>query len=204
MRIAALVSGGGSNFQALLNATRRGRIPGKFVAVISSRPDARALERARKARVPTLVLEPKRFSRREEHDQVLAEVLNQANVDLVCLAGYVVLLTPTFFRRFRKPIMNVHPSLLPAFGGKGMYGRRIHEAVIESGVKVSGCTVHFVDQGFDTGPIILQHPVTVRESDTADTLASQILEWEHRLYPEAVRLFARHRLRVVGRKVHIR
>ncbi|HEU4751482.1 MAG TPA: phosphoribosylglycinamide formyltransferase, partial [Armatimonadota bacterium] len=137
----------------------------------------------------------------EELDLALTRAFEGAGVDLICLAGYMRLLGPAVLARYAGRIMNIHPGLLPAFGGQGFYGRRVHEAVLESGTKLSGATVHFVDEEYDHGPIILQRAVPVLDDDTVETLAARVLEEEHRAYPEAVRLFAEGRLRIEGRRV---
>jgi formyltetrahydrofolate-dependent phosphoribosylglycinamide formyltransferase len=172
-----LVSGGGTNLQALLDAFHDS--PSARVArVISNRPDAGALERARRARVPTIVL-------REPRDAgELLGVLQ--DIDLVVLAGYLKLVPPAVVKRFRGRMINIHPALLPDFGGAGMYGHHVHEAVLASGARESGATVHFVDVEFDRGAIIAQERVPVKPSDTADTLAARVLEAEHRLLPRVV------------------
>ena len=203
LRIGVLVSGNGTNLQAILDACACGDIAGGVVLVISSSGKAFALERARRAGVPTVVLAPKEFSDRASYDVRLIELLRCAQVELVCLAGFLRILTPQFVEQFAGRIMNVHPALLPAFGGSGMYGAHVHEAVLASGVKVSGCTVHFADETPDGGAIILQSAVTVEDDDTVETLAARLAVEEHRLYPAAIRLFAEGRLQVTGRRVHV-
>ncbi len=201
LRLGVLVSGRGSNLQAILDACRAGEVPGQVVVVVSSRPQAYALQRARFAGVPALVLAPGDFPSRQVYDAALADLLDAWGVDLVCLAGFVRILGPEFVRRFAGRILNVHPSLLPAFGGPGMYGDRVHQAVLRSGAKISGCTVHLVDETPDGGPIVLQAAVPVHDHDTVDTLAARVAEQEHRLYPLAIRLYALGRLAVRGRRV---
>jgi len=182
VRVAVLVSGGGTNLQALLDALHDSPIA-RIARVISSRPDAGALERARRAGVPTTVL-------RDAGDP--AEVLSAlAGAQLVVLAGYLKLVHASVVARFRGRIINIHPALLPAFGGAGMYGRRVHEAVLASGAKESGATVHFVEEEFDRGAIIAQEKVRVESGDTPDTLAARVLEAEHRLLPRVVLELAR-------------
>ena len=177
MRVAVLVSGSGSNLQALLDALRPGG-PAHVVHVISSRPGAGALERARKAGVPTTVL---------ADTQDAAELLAALrDTDLAVLAGYLHRIPPAVVARFRLRLINIHPALLPAFGGPGMYGRRVHEAVLASGAPISGATVHYVDEEYDRGPIIAQWPVPVRAGDTPESLAVRVLEVEHRLLPRVV------------------
>jgi formyltetrahydrofolate-dependent phosphoribosylglycinamide formyltransferase len=205
IRIGILLSGKGrgSNMQALIDATRDGRIPGEVALVVSTSPGAPALERAGAAGVPTQLIPAPEFATAEALDAALAAAFEAAQVDLICLAGYMRLLTPGFVRRFAGRMMNVHPGLLPAFGGKGFYGKHVHEAVLEVGAKFTGVTVHFVDDEYDHGPIILQRVVAVEEDDTAARLAQRVLAEEHRAYPEAVRLFAEGRLRLEGRRVRV-
>ncbi len=203
VRIGVLVSGSGTNLQAILDACARGEIPGRVVVVASSTAKAYALVRAGQAGIPAVVLAPRSFPGREAYDARLAEVLQAHDVDLVCLAGFLQILTSTFVDLFRGRIMNIHPALLPAFGGVGMYGPHVHEAVLASGVKISGCTVHFVDETPDGGPIILQAAVPVRDDDSVESLAARISSHEHGLYPEAIRLFAEGRLQTIGKRVRI-
>ena len=177
MRVAVLVSGSGSNLQALLDALRPGG-PARVVQVISSRPGAGALERARKAGVSTTVL-----ADTQDAGELLAAL---RDTDLAVLAGYLQRIPPAVVARFRLRLINIHPALLPAFGGPGMYGRRVHEAVLASGAPISGATVHYVDEEYDRGPIIAQWPVPVRAGDTPESLAVRVLEVEHRLLPRVV------------------
>jgi len=203
IRIGVLASGTGTNLQAIIDACARGDIPGRVVVVVSNNPKAKALERARRAGIPAVAMHHRAFPDRDTFDGKLAEILHSYEVDLVCLAGFMRILGPWFINQFAGRIMNIHPALLPSFGGLGMYGDRVHKAVLDSGVKFSGCTIHFANEAPDGGPIILQAIVPVRDDDTVETLASRIAQEEHRLYPEAVRLFAEGRLHVVGRRVHI-
>lgn len=205
-RLGILLSGKGrgSNMLALIDATRDGRIPGQAALVISTSPGAPALERAKAEGVPTRLLSAADFPTSEALDEALADAFEAAQVDLICLAGYMRLLSPAFLQRFEGRIMNIHPGLLPAFGGQGFYGRRVHEAVLAAGAKVTGATVHFVDEEYDHGPIILQRVVPVEDDDTAETLAARVLSAEHAAYPEAVRLFAEGRLTIAGRRVRVR
>lgn len=176
--------------QALIDAARDGRIPGVAALVVSTSPGAPALERAASSGVSTRLLPAEHFESQEALDQALADVFEAAQVDLVCLAGYMRLLSPAFLQRFEGRILNIHPGLLPAFGGKGFYGRRVHEAVLASGAAASGATVHFVDEEYDHGPILLQREVPVEQGDTVETLAARVLAAEHQVYAEAVTLFA--------------
>ena len=200
LRVGVLASGRGSNLQALLDASARPDYPAQVVLVISDRERAAALDRARAAGVEALFVNPKDFGDRESFDLALVRELTARRVGLVCNAGYMRILSPAYCRAFAGRAMNIHPSLLPAF--PGLHAQR---QALEHGAKVAGVTVHFVDDGpVDTGPIILQASVPVLPNDTEESLAARILVEEHRLYPEAVRLFAEGRLEVVGRRVIIR
>jgi len=203
VRIAVLASGRGTNLQSILDACARGEIPGEVVVVISNKPDAQALWRARRTGVPAILLDHREFPTRETFEARLAETLNAYSVDLICLAGWLRILGPGFVRQFTGRMMNIHPSLLPQFGGRGMYGERVHEAVLSAGMKISGCTVHFVDDTPDGGPIVLQSAVPVEDGDTPATLAARVADEEHRWYPLAISLFAERRLLIQGRKVRI-
>jgi formyltetrahydrofolate-dependent phosphoribosylglycinamide formyltransferase len=204
IRIAILVSGQGrgSNMAAIIDACQRGEIDGKVVLVIGTRDEAPALQRATEKGVSTEVVSPSKLGE-EEYARRLLQTLGDAQVDLVCLAGFMRLLPPPVVHAYAGRVMNIHPALLPLFGGKGMYGEHVHRAVLESGMKVSGCTVHFVDESYDTGPIILQRCVPIEEEDTWETLAARVLAQEHQAYVQAVKLFAQGRLRVEGRRVRI-
>ena len=203
LRIGVLASGAGTNLQALIDACRSCDMPGEIAVVVSNLPDAFALERARREGIPAVVLDHRDFPAAEAFDAALRETLEFHQVGLVCLAGFLRILSPAFVRAFAGRIMNIHPALLPAFGGKGMYGERVHRAVLASGVRVSGCTVHFVTEVPDGGPIILQAAVPVRDDDTPETLAARVRREEHHLYPLVVRLFAEGRLRISGNRVRI-
>lgn len=205
-RIVVLVSGParGTNMQAIIEACRDGRIPNsQVVAVIGTRDDAPALQKARDFGIATAVVNPKEFPEPEMYSDALLWTLQKAQPDLICLAGYMRLLPARIVHTYPMQIMNIHPALLPLFGGKGMYGLRVHQAVLESGMKVTGCTVHFVDEHYDTGPIILQRCIPVREDDTPESLAARLLPIEHETYIEAIRLFVLDKLRVEGRRVRI-
>jgi phosphoribosylglycinamide formyltransferase-1 len=172
--------------------------------VVSISEGAPALDRAREAGAPAVFVDPARFPEPGALDRELARVLEAYGVELVALAGYMRLLGPEFLSRFPGRVLNTHAALLPCFGGRGFYGRRVHEAVIESGARFSGATIHFADEEYDHGPIILQAVVPVLDDDTPETLAARVLDQEHRLYVEAIRLFAEGRLEVHGRRVKIR
>ncbi|KJS15880.1 MAG: phosphoribosylglycinamide formyltransferase [Peptococcaceae bacterium BRH_c4b] len=198
LKVGVLASGRGSNLQAIMDASREGKIPAEVVVVISDQGDAYALERARSAGITAVVVEPAGFPSREAYEEQVVAVLQKYGVELVCLAGYMRLVGRVLLKVYPNKMMNIHPALLPAF--PGLHGQ---QQAWEYGVRYSGCTVHFVDDGMDTGPIILQAVVPVLPEDTGDDLAARILEQEHIIYPEAVNLFARGRLEVVGRKVMI-
>jgi len=203
IRLGALASGGGSNLQAIIVNCAAGKINAQVAVVISSIAEAYALERARKAGIPAFFVNRKDFPDKSAFNRAIADCLREHQVDLVVLAGYLRMLGPEILEPYRSRIMNIHPALLPSFGGKGFHGLAVHQAVIDSGAKVSGCTVHFVDETYDTGPIILQKLVPVLDDDTPATLAARVLEQEHMAYSEAIGLFAEGRLKIVGRRVVI-
>jgi formyltetrahydrofolate-dependent phosphoribosylglycinamide formyltransferase len=203
LRVGVLVSGTGTVLQGLIDACRRGETAAHIAVVISNVPGAFALERARAAGIPAVTLDHRAFRNRDAFETALRDTLERAGVDLVCLAGFLRILTPRFVDAFAGRIMNIHPALLPAFGGKGMYGDRVHEAVLASGARLSGCTVHFVTPDPDAGPIIVQMPVPVEDGDTPATLSARVRHQELRAYPLAVRLFAEGRLRVEGNRVRV-
>jgi phosphoribosylglycinamide formyltransferase-1 len=194
-RIAVLLSGRGSNFEALAESIAAGRIPAEIAIVVSNRDGAPGLERAQHRGIPATVI-PSKGLEREAYDRKVAALLNEKKVDLVCLAGYMRMLSPYFVAAFSNRILNIHPSLLPAFPGL-----EAQRQALEFGVKVSGCTVHFVDENLDAGPIILQAAVGVRDADTVETLSARILAEEHRIYSEAVRIVLEGRFRIEGRRV---
>lgn len=198
LKIAVLASGSGSNLQAIIDEIACGILPAELRLVISDKPSAYALQRAQAANVPTKVLLPAEFAGREAYDAELARLLQAADVEAVALAGYMRLVTPTLLQAFPHRVLNIHPALLPSF--PGLHAQR---QAFEYGVKVAGCTVHFVDEGMDSGPIILQAPVPVLDTDDADSLAARILEQEHVIYPLALRLLAEGKLHIIGRKVYI-
>jgi phosphoribosylglycinamide formyltransferase-1 len=207
IRIGVLASGSGSNLQAILDACAEGRIDGEVAAVVSNVPEAKALERARLAGVPAELLPSKGKSDRVAYDKELVALLRRHGVDLVCLAGYMRIVTPLFLGAFGPSparngcpaVMNIHPALLPSF--PGLHAQR---QALDHGARFSGCTVHFVDSGTDTGPIVVQAVVPVLPGDTEESLAARILLEEHRIYPEAVQWFAEGRLALHGRKVTVR
>ena len=202
LQLGVLASGSGSNLQALIDACANGKVAARVAVVISNVPGARALERAKAANVPAVLLPhkggPTPFTTREAYDAALVQVLREHQVDLVCLAGYMRLVSPVMVQAFQDKILNIHPSLLPSFPGL-----HAHRQALAAGVRISGCTVHVVDEGLDSGPILVQAAVPVVEGDTEDSLAARILVEEHRCYPKAVQLFAEGRVRLAveaGRK----
>lgn len=203
MRLAVFASGGGTNFQAILDDVEAGDLPADVVLCVSNTPDAGALERAEGHGVPTEVIVPSRFEAPQPFGEALLDVLRDYDVSFVALAGYMLKIPSNVVAAYRGRMTNIHPALLPAFGGKGMYGMHVHRAVIEYGVHWTGATVHLVDEEYDHGPIVLQEPVPVYADDTPDELAARVRTVEHRLYPEALRLFAQDRVRRDGRSIWI-
>lgn len=205
-RIVVLVSGGGTNLQALLDAESRGEITGgRITAVISSTPGAFALERAAKAGVAGYVVNRKDYDSRESFTGALLQKLEDLHADLIVLAGFLYILSPAFIDRYENRIINIHPALIPSFCGSGFYGLKVHEKALEYGVKLTGATVHFVSAEADAGPIILQKAVAIEEGDTPEVLQKRVMEQaEWKILPEAVSLFCQDRLQVEGRIVHIR
>lgn len=203
LKIAVLASGEGTNLQAIIDAIKEGKLKAEIRAVISNNTGSGALRRARKEGLFGLHLSHRQFASPEEFEGKLLQVLQEREVKLVCLAGYMKILSPKVIGAYRNRILNIHPALLPSFGGKGMYGQRVHQAVIEYGVKLTGVTVHIVDEQYDHGPIVLQRAVPVLENDDAESLSQRVLEVEHKLYPEAIELFAQGRIKVEGRRVRI-
>jgi phosphoribosylglycinamide formyltransferase-1 len=199
LKIGVLASGRGSNFEAIARAVASGAIPAELAVLVSDRAEAPALSLARAHGIESLAIEAREHPGREAHDKAILGALEERGVGLVCLAGYLRLLSPAFVRHFAGRLFNVHPSLLPAF--PGLHAQR---QALEYGVRVAGATVHFVDEGTDTGPVVLQAAVPVRGDDTEASLSARILVEEHRIYPDAVRLYAEGRIRLDGRRVHIR
>lgn len=206
IKIAILVSGQsrGTNMQAIIDACKDGRITGEVALVVGVKAEAPAIERANMSGVETLVLNPKDFERVDDYDSALLQALISHDVDLICLAGYMRILGQPIIDHFRNRIMNTHPALIPMFCGKGMYGSHVHEAAIARGVKVSGCTVHLVNEEYDAGPIVLQTVVPVEDDDTPDTIAARILPEEHKTYIRAIQLFAEGRIEVANGIVKIK
>lgn len=196
--LGVLVSGSGSNLQSIIDQIEKGTLPARIRVVISNTHGAFALERAKKHAIPAVVLDHGGHASREDYDRRLVETLNAHEVDLVVLAGFMRVLSPFFLRAFPMRVVNIHPALLPSF--PGTHGQK---KAFDYGVKFSGCTVHFADEGVDTGPIIIQAVVPVYDSDTEETLAQRILKEEHRIYPQAIKLWAEGKLVVEGRKVRV-
>jgi phosphoribosylglycinamide formyltransferase-1 len=194
--IGVLISGSGTNLQAIIDAIEAGKLDAKIEVVVSNKANAFGIERARRHGIPTEVLDHRSFSSREAYDEAVVAILRQQRVALVVLAGFMRLLSPGFIRAFANRIMNIHPALLPAFPGLN-----VQQRAVEHGVRFSGCTVHFVNEECDEGPIIIQAVVPVLPDDTGETLAARILEQEHRIYPRAIQLYAAGRLQIVGRRV---
>ena len=194
LNIAVLISGGGSNLQSIIDGCESGYINGRVKLVISNKYGAYGLERAKKHNIKARV---------EKNEDKVIELLKQEKIDLIVLAGYLKIMSPNFVKAFRNKIINIHPSLIPAFCGEGYYGKRVHKAVIDYGAKLSGATVHFVDEGADTGPIIIQESVEVKFDDTPETLASRVLDVEHKILKKSVKLYCENKLIVNGRGVII-
>lgn len=198
--VGVLLSGRGSNLQAVIDAVEAGAVPARIAVVITNKKEALGLERARKHGIPDVYLDPKPFAgrpdSREAYDRAVLDVLQKHEVELVLLAGYMRIVTPVLVKAYQNRMMNIHPSLLPSFPGLD-----VQKKALDHGCKIAGCTVHFVTEGVDEGPIIVQAAVPIHETDTPETLAARILEQEHRIYPRAVQLYAEGKLRVEGRRV---
>mgnify|MGYP001405524108 FL=1 len=194
LNIGVLISGGGTNLQAIIDETKSGGINGAVKLVISNKENAYGLERARLSGIKAVY---------ETNEDKIIGLLKENNIDLIVLAGYLKIITPKFVDEFRNKIINIHPSLIPSFCGKGYYGEKVHQGVIDYGAKVTGATVHFVDEGADTGAIIMQETVNVEQDDDAKSLAKRVLEVEHRILKESIRLFCENKLSIQGRRVFI-
>lgn len=199
LKIAVLVSGRGSNLQAIIDAIESGKINGKIEVVISNKEDAYALERAKRYNIEGVFIDPSSYKNKDDYDMAIIKILDDKNIELVCLAGFMRILTPYFVNKYKRRIINIHPSLLPAFPGL-----EAQKKALDYGVKFIGATVHFVDEGVDSGPIILQSVVPIMDTDTPEILSERILKEEHRIYPEAIKAFAEGRLVVTGRRVFIK
>ncbi|MDD5524868.1 MAG: phosphoribosylglycinamide formyltransferase [Smithella sp.] len=199
LKLGVLISGNGSNLQSIIDHIEKGSLRAIIKIVISNNPDAYGAIRAKKHGIPVVILKHTDFKNKEDFDLELIKILKSNQVDLVILAGFMRILTPAFLKAFSHKIMNIHPALLPSF--PGIHGQK---QAVEYGVKISGCTVHFVDEGVDTGPIIIQSAVQVLDDDTEETLAARILKKEHMIYPQAIQLFADGKIEIKGRKVLIK
>jgi phosphoribosylglycinamide formyltransferase-1 len=203
LQVGVLASGSGTNLQAIIDRAADGRLDAEAVIVISDVAEAFALERARKAGIHAAFINPRDFPERDAFNRAVIAKLRDHGAELVALAGYLRITSDEFVDAFAGRIMNIHPSLIPAFCGKGMHGLRVHQAALDCGVKITGCTVHFVTKEVDAGPIIVQRAVPVMDDDTAETLSARVLEQEHEAYSEAIQLFAEGRLRIAGRRVRV-
>jgi formyltetrahydrofolate-dependent phosphoribosylglycinamide formyltransferase len=201
LRLAVLISGSGTTLQNLLDRSADGRLPARVVCVVSSNPAAFGRTRAQSAGIPTTVVERKACPSRADFSERIFAACRAAGADLVCMAGFLQLVAIP--EDFRNRVLNIHPALIPAFCGKGFHGLHVHEAVLQAGVKLTGCTVHFADDQYDHGPIVLQRAVPVADDDTPQTLAARVFAQECEAYPEAIRLFAEGRLRIEGRRVRV-
>jgi len=199
VNIGVLVSGSGTNLQSIIDSVEKGLLDAVIKVIISNNPDSYALERAKKHNIPSVIIEKSDFKNREDFDRKMVEVLRSYSVELVAMAGFMRILSPVLLKAFPMRIINIHPAILPSF--PGLHGQ---QKAFDYGVKFSGCTVHFADEGVDTGPVIIQAVVPVYDDDTEDTLSARILKEEHRIYPQAIQLYAEGKLEVVGRKVRVK
>lgn len=203
-RIAVFASGRGSNFQAILDQIRKGAISAQICCVISDQPNPPVFEIARHAGIPTHWVNRKQFSDGKEYTDFLLSLLTTYQIDLIVLAGFLKLMPSPVVKRYKNAMINIHPALLPNFGGKGFYGMKVHEAVIQSGVKVTGVTVHFVDEHYDMGSVIFQEKVDVLPDDTPESLARRVLEVEHRVYPMIIKAFCEDRIVTQNGKIVVK
>ena len=204
LRLAVLASGRGSNFEAILKNIEAGKLKATIQVVVSNKATAGALEIAREHQIPAVHISAKELPQQELFDEKLLSVLKQYDANFIILAGYLKMLSPGIVRAYKNRILNIHPALLPSFGGKGMYGHHVHQAVLDYGCKVTGVTVHLVDEQYDTGIPVLQRCVPVLDDDDAERLAARVLKVEHQIFSEALLLFAADRIEIVGRRVKIR
>jgi phosphoribosylglycinamide formyltransferase-1 len=204
INMVVLASGGGTNLQAIIDNIEAGKVDAQIKAVISNNSKSGALERARRHNIQAIHLSHKQFATPEEFDQKLLSVLKENETDVVVLAGYMKMISPTVIREYKNKIINIHPALLPSFGGKGMYGIHVHEAVLESGVKITGVTVHTVDEVYDHGPILYQKCVPVLPDDTPESLQQRVLPHEHEAYSKVIQLFAEGKIEIRDNKAIVR
>jgi phosphoribosylglycinamide formyltransferase-1 len=201
LNLCALASGRGSNLEAIIRSQKAGKIKSKVVLVISNNSNSNALNIARRNQIPAVHLSQKQFNSQEEYNNAFLNLLEKHRVDMIILAGYMKLIPPEIVRAYKNRILNIHPALIPSFCGQGLYGLKVHEAVIEYGAKVSGVTVHIVDEQYDTGPVVIQKTAKVLDSDTPETLQKRLLKIEHKIYAEAIRLFETKKPVFAGRRV---
>lgn len=204
LNLVVLASGGGTNLQAIIDNIEAGKLNAQIKAVISNNSKAGALERARNHNIPAIHLSHKQFATPEEFDEKLLSILKENETDFLVLAGYMKMLSPVIIRAYKNRILNIHPALLPSFGGSGMYGIHVHEAVINAGVKVTGVTVHIVDEIYDHGAIVMQKTVPILDDDTPESLAERVLKVEHQTYSEAIQLFAEGKVEIKDNKAFIK
>lgn len=204
VNIGVLISGGGTNLQALIDNINEGKINGKIKLIISNKKNAYGLTRGKLSNIESIYIEPGDYPTMDDYNKRLIKEFKDRDINLIVLAGYLKVLSRDFIEAFRGRIINIHPSLIPSFCGKGYYGERVHKEVLEYGVKYTGATVHFVDEGTDTGPVILQEIVKVDEDETLESLKEKVLKVEHQILVEAVKLFCENRLIIDGRKVIVR
>ena len=202
-KIAIFASGGGSNFKAIHHQIQKGEIPGGIVLVVSNNPNCGAIQFAEENSIPVLIINETRYPNPHTLNELLIDTCLKAEINLICLAGYMKMLPQNFVQQYENKILNIHPGLLPEFGGKGYFGMQVHEAVIDSGKRESGATVHFVDEIYDHGPIIAQRKVEVLEADTAESLAAKVLKIEHELFPEVVKAFCENKIIMENNKPKI-
>ncbi len=203
-RIGVLVSGGGTNLQSIIDAVSQGKVAAEIGVVVSNKPGAYALERAALHHIPSRVVDHRQYQSVMEFTRAILEIMKENKIDLICLAGFLRILDRLLVDAYPNRILNIHPALLPAFGGKGMYGHHVHEAVIVSGAKFSGATVHLVTAETDVGPIVVQDTVAVDDADTPESLAAKVLQVEHRVYPQAIRLVLEDRIIIDGLRVKLK
>ena len=203
LKIGVLISGGGTNLQAIIDNIDSGYINGKVGLIISNKKDAYGLVRGQKSDIESLYVNPKDYESNKDYDLRLIKEFKDRDIDLVVLAGYLKILSREFIQEFQNRVINIHPSLIPSFCGDGYYGEKVHQGVLDYGCKVTGATVHIVDEGTDTGPIILQKSVELEEDETVESLQQKVLEIEHKILVEAIKLYCDNRISVVGRRVKI-
>lgn len=201
MNLCVLASGWGSNLNSIIHSRKNGKIISDVVLVISNNSASNSLNIARENQIPAVHLSAKQFGSDEEYENRFFELLKQYKVDMIILAGFMKMIPIKIVREYKNRILNIHPALIPSFCGKGFYGMKVHEAVLEYGAKVTGVTIHLVDENYDTGPIVLQRTVPVNDDDTAETLQKRVLEVEHEIYPEAIKLFETKKFNISGRRV---